>query len=270
MNNDRRFGEIIAGIFLLMLGASGMGDGSLWAILLLAGGIYLLARQFENNRRPEQVELPRRRSVDASPRTREADRPQESIYRHALESIAEAGLDPDETRVLPTDIGVMSFKDEDDPAIHRTRAVPDDIDYIQPFVQLRLPTRAVGRIRFEIIAADGETLFLREDEHQLERGRNLIMPAARLAIHDEQAMQGPWELRISADDMLLAVHRFDWQEPPEEVVRRHLRDDGEISSELRAAMAENRLEQISLDDLLADQEDETDEQPAAERRASRR
>ena len=56
--------------------------------------------------------------------------------------------------------------------------------------------------------------------------------------------------------MLLAVHDFGWQETATKAVRRNLTEDGEINSELRAALAENRLQKLSLDDLLADQDEE--------------
>lgn len=268
-NNNNRFSEIMVGIFMLMLGISFLGGGNaFWPMILLVMGIYLLTRQFEGGDRTSAI--PRTRSRQSSRADYEEQPEQashESIYRHALESIEAAGLDPDSAQVLPTDIGVMVFKDDGDPMIHRTRPIINDVDYIQPFVQLRLPTRAVGRIRFEIIDSDGQTLFLREDERQLERGRNLVMPGARLAIHDAQAMHGPWELHISADGMLLASHRFEWQESTSQVIRRHLSEDGEINNELRAALAENRLQQLSLDELLADQDEAIIEE---QRRRARR
>jgi hypothetical protein len=166
--------------------------------------------------------------------------------------------------VLATDIGVMAFKSDQDPVVYRTRDVPDDIDYLQPYVQLRLPTKAVGRIRFEILDAQGDRVFVHEEYHQLERGRNLITPAARMPIHDALSMDGPWELRVSADGTLLAVHEFGWDESATKVVRRHLSEDGEINSELRAALAENRLQDMSLDELLAFQDAE--ESQAEQRR----
>lgn len=143
--------------------------------------------------------------------------------------------------------------------VHRTRPVLDDVDYIQPFVQLRLPTKAVGKIRFEIVDTDGQILFIHEDYHELERGRNLLTPTARLPVHDAQAMHGPWQLRVTADGLPLATHTFEWQESESKTIRRHLTDDGEISSGLRVAMAENRLQKMSLDELLSYQDDSAEQ-----------
>lgn len=257
MPTNRRFNEILLGLFLLFIGASAVGVESPLFIFLAIAGLYLLVRQFETTRHRASREdyLP-----DEMLEEEDEQPARERIYRHALEAVKEAGLDPDQVRVLVTDIGVMAFKSDQDPVVYRTRAVPDDVDYIQPFVQLRLPTKAVGRIRFEIIDSDGQTLFVRDESHQLERGRNLLSPAARLPIHDAQAMHNAWELRVSADGVLLASHPFDWEETTTRVVRRHLSEDGEISSELRATLAENRLEKISLDDLLADQEEDASRQ----------
>jgi hypothetical protein len=156
--------------------------------------------------------------------------------------------------------------------IYRTRPVLDDVDYIQPFVQLRLPTRARGRIRFELVDSDGQTLFVHEEDHEFQRGRNLVVPAARLPIHDAHAMMGDWQLRITADGVLIADHRFAWQENTSKVIRRNLTADGELSNEVRAMVAENRLPHMSLDELLEPQEEprETDDADEAPRQAARR
>ena len=260
MSNNRRFSEIMLGLFLLFLGASALVEGgNVFMTVLVLAGIFMLVRQFENGRlnmRPNATTSSRRRYTPPSQEVNESDDQRRRIYQHALTAVEAAGHDPETVRVLATDIGVMAFKGDQEPVIYRTRDVLDDVDYIQPYVQLRLPTKAVGRIRFEIVDADGQTLFSREEHHQLERGRNLITPAARIPVHDAQALDGEWELRVSADDMLLAVHHFNWEESASRVVRRHLSEDGEISNELRAAMAENRLQELSLDELLDYSDDE--------------
>jgi hypothetical protein len=83
-----------------------------------------------------------------------------------------------------------------------------------------------------------------------------VTPAARLPIHDAHNMNGDWQLRVSADGVLLAVHPFGWQESTTKAIRRHLREDGELSNEVRAMLADSRLQKMSLDELLADQQTE--------------
>lgn len=267
---DDRSKEVLIGIVLLFIGLASMGAQAANAIALplIVIGLMMLFRQLEAQRRDttsadmarRQREVQVRRSSDYQP---QAGR--ERIYRHALAAIERAGIDPDEVSVLATDIGVIAFKGDDDRALHRTRPVLDDVDYIQPFVELRLPSKAEGRVRFEIVDSDGQTLLVAEDHHQFERGRNLVTPTRRLPIHDAQAMYGPWEMRVSADGVLLAVHQFAWEESTSKVVRRHLSEDGEISSALRVALDDSRLERVSLDDLLAEQETD-DQQSRAQRR----
>jgi hypothetical protein len=261
VDTNRRFVEVILALFFLFVGASALGIESPLFILLAIVGIYLLFRQFDASRQGSRMVEER----DYTGEEFEEQPARERIYRHALEAVKEAGLDPDQVRVLVTDIGVMAFKNDEDPVVYRTRDVPDDVDYIQPFVQLRLPTKAVGRIRFEIVDSYGQRLFVHEDNKQLEQGRNLVVPASRLPIHDALAIHNDWELRISADGVPLATHLFNWEETTTRIVRRHLSEDGEISSELRSTLAENRLEKMSLDDLLGYQDDESDSQQRSRR-----
>ncbi|NWG16698.1 MAG: hypothetical protein HXY41_08690 [Chloroflexi bacterium] len=252
---NRQFWEVLLGLLLLVIGLSAMAEGAFPLLLLVALGGYLLWRQYQSAQRDEMSDQ-LFEEVHSASRQSGA----ETVYAHALKAVERAGLDPNEVRVLPVDIGVMAFRGDADPTVFRTRPVPDDVDYVQPFVQLRLPTKATGRIKFEILDSDGQALFIHEDFHQLERGRNLITPAARLPIHDAQAMHNAWLLRISADGLTLATHRFEWQESNLNRVRRHLAEDGEISNELRAALTENRLNRISLDDLLSYQDDAEQQQ----------
>lgn len=274
---NRRFGEIALGILLVLFATSGLFGDSLVAIVIGLAGFFLIVRQMERSRNAinttRSADLGREMESILRSVEREAERKTptpraDQVYQHALDAVTEAGLDPLTTHVLPVDIGVMSFSGEQDPVIYRTRSIPDDVDYIQPFVQLRLPTNAVGRVRFEIIDSDGQVLFIHEDHHEFKRGRNLITPTARLPVHDAHNMRGNWQLRVSADGVLLAVHAFRWQESKAAAIRRHLRDDGELSSEMRAMMAESRLQRMSLDELLAGQFD-GEEREAGRRGASR-
>lgn len=271
MLGDDRSKDVVTGLILLFIGLAALNAqvATIIALPLIIIGLSMMLGRLETRRRdtPNWSERRRYSSTDTWARRASNDyQPlpgRERIYRHALTAIERAGHDPDEVSVLATDIGVIAFKG-DERFLHRTRPVLDDVDYIQPFVELRLPAKAEGRVRFEIVDCDGQTLLVAEDRHQLERGRNLVTPARRLPIHDAQATHGPWELRVSADGVLLAVHRFVWEESASKIVRRHLSEDGELSSALRVALSNSRLEPISLDALLADQE--MDEPPRQSQR----
>jgi hypothetical protein len=248
------------GLLLLIAGIAAIGGDQVVTLVLGIIGFYLLVRQFDRSQRlPWLTQESDEASMPAQPRA-------DQVYAHALDAVRHAGLDPAETHVLPIDIGVMAFSGDQEPVIYRTRPVMDDIDYLQPFVQLRLPTRAHGRVRFEISDSDGQILFIQEEDHEFQRGRNLISPAARLPIHDAHVMNGNWQLRITADGVVIAEHSFAWEESTTKVIRRHVREDGELSNEVRAMMAENRLQRMSLDELLSDQDIPEDEERRQESR----
>ncbi|MBZ0281392.1 MAG: hypothetical protein K8L97_11685 [Anaerolineae bacterium] len=271
MDSSRRFWEILIGLFLLVVGFGAFFQNAVSALIILGLGAFLLYRQLGNQAEVQSflnnLSQPRERPrySDESPEP-ERQSGAEKVYAHALRAVERAGLSPDDVRVLPVDIGMMVFRSDQDPVVYRTQPVPDDADYVQPFVQLRLPTKAVGRIKFEIVDSDGQVLFIHEDIKHLERGRNLVVPSARLPVHDAHVMHREWQIRISADGTPLATHAFGWQESDTRRVRRHLTEDGEISNEMRATLAENRLQKMSLDDLLEFQ-DEND--PAEQQRRAR-
>jgi hypothetical protein len=268
MNNgqiDRRFVELMAGLFLLLIAFAAGDAGIAWVFGM--AGLYLLFRQFNRSRaelggdrRFGMRGLGDRRqeraaSFDDTEPHMVTDEPSGTqIYAHALDAVRRAGIDPAQSPVLPIDLGLMAFRGNQQPALHRTRPVLDDADFVQPFVQLKLATRAAGKVRFEIVDSDGQLIFIHEDYHQLKPGLNLITPAARLPIHDAQAKHGDWLLRLSADGILLAEHRFAWLESTEKVIRRHVQVDGELSNEMRRLLDDSRPEKMSLDELLAEQE----------------
>jgi hypothetical protein len=270
-DSGQRFWPTALGGLLVLMGLLAFGEGFFPAFLLMGLGGYMLWQQYRqrsgsgsgdfNDLRETVSEWMSNTSRSAAPPDDEYDyedppsQPNmEKVYAHALKSVEQAGLNPDEAPVLVTDVGVIAFSGEEEQSVYRSLPVMDNVDYIQPYVQLRLPQKAVGKIKFEVIDSDGQRLFVWEEQHQLQRGRNLITPAARLPIHDAHPMHNRWKLRVSADGNLLAEHRFEWIESDSKRVRRHLSEDGEISNELRASLADNRLGKMSLDELLAQQD----------------
>jgi hypothetical protein len=259
---------LLAFILLMLAGVAFMNASALVVLILL--GLLFLVRQFDNNQVSSRsnssydydydYEDEQDYNLNRDPRQTTRQAQSDPVYRHALEAVQRAGHNPDAMQVLAVDVGVMAFKDTDEPTVFRTWSLPDDVDYIQPFVQLRLPSKASGRIKFEVVDASGKSVFIHEDVHNLERGRNFVMPAARLPIHDETDFNGQWGLKISADGVLLADHRFEFSEATNAAIRRHIGEDGEINTELRAVMAESRLPKMSLDELLQYQDEEDQQQ----------
>jgi len=271
--------EILLGLTLILLGVGSILDGFIIiGLLLLPMGIFLLARngapgrvwveqilKFLNDMADEffmivdggsnrsASALTTRERQQQSPPAAADDSPRQRIFKHALLALRLSGHDPDRIGILPVDIGLMAFSAHKMPEIYRTRSVPSDVDYIQPFIVLNLPTGAVGRVRFELIDADEEVVFIHEDIHDLEAGSTLISPAARLRMRDEYRLDGLWTLQVFTDNLLLATHLFNWDIQHQTYLRRHLRDDGELGPEIRIMLAESRLQRMSLEELLAPQ-----------------
>jgi hypothetical protein len=180
----------------------------------------------------------------------------DEAYAHAVDAARAAGLELSRTAVIPVDVGLVVYNPAGERSIHRTTPVDMDAAFVQPFVQLNMPTRAVGRLRYEIIDSDGQALFIHEDNQALERGVNLLTPAARLRTHSGMARSGDWRLLVSADGVRLIDHAFVWQEDARARLRRHLYDDGELTREARVLLEEEISgPSMSLDDLLGAQDD---------------
>ncbi len=256
---------------LLALGTVALLGNSFPVILVLLGLLFLV-RQFDSDSSRSNIssqsydvayDYEAQREDDYDDFEIFSQQPasaEQRVYRHALESVTRAGLDPDHVQVLAVDIGLLTTKDGDEPQIYRTWSLPDDIDYIQPFVQLRVPMEANGNIRFEIIDAVGDAVYIHEDTFKLTRGRNFLTPNTRMPLHDQMELDGKWGLRIIADGVTIADHRFEYAEATGASIRRHIGEDGEINTEMRAVMTENRQPKMSLDDLLAYQGDEGEEE----------
>jgi len=257
---------------LLALGAVALLGNSFPVILVLLGLLFLV-RQFDNDNVSSNLTQNYDYNYDYEEEYEEEEdyddfeifnqqpaSAEQRVYRHALESVTRAGLDPDDVAVLTVDIGLLTTKGDQEPQIYRTWSLPDDIDYIQPFVQLRVPQEATGSIRFEIIDSVGNAVYVHEDQFNLTRGRNFLTPNTRMPIHDQMELDGKWGLRVIADGMTIAEHRFEYSEATGANIRRHIGEDGEINTEMRAVMTENRIPRMSLDDLLAYQDDEDEQQ----------
>lgn len=255
--------KVVLGLVGVMLGVAVLSSASAQMLLILGiAGLAFFIREREKaqqGRRGRRGRLSDRELFDEHPVRPERSTYAEHIHPHAIQAARNAGNDPDDLPVLPTDIGMIAFVQDKAPTLYRSRDVPDDVDYVQPFVELRVPIDARGKVRFEIIDPRGRPVFVHEDYHDLRRGRNLISPSARMPVHDELETGDNWGLRILADGVLLAHHRYFW-EPAPEGIRQHIGEDGEISSELRAILAESRLQPMSLDDLLAAQDEEENNQ----------
>lgn len=241
------------GFLLITIGLASLGGEQALTLLLGLIGFYLIIQQFSRS----AAQIPPRDTVsqraDSASLRRAAE---EQASHHALRAARRAGVDLDRAAVLPVDIGLMAFDETGSAvALYQSSEVFEDFGgAVQPYIRLYLPRRAKGRIRFEIVDADGGIVFANEDAYALQPGINLISPPARLPLRDPAALRGRWELRVTADGVLIAVHPFRWSYERAMKPNLRLASDGEISPEHRDLLAEDQFESLSLDDLLADQE----------------
>lgn len=219
----------------------------------LEAGLQELGRQIERAATPASA------APAAKTRARRAQLVElsgDEAYAHAVDAARAAGLELSRTAVIPVDVGLIVYDPAGERSIHRTTPIDSKAAFVQPFIQLNMPTRAVGRVRYEIIDSDGQAVFIHEDDQALERGVNLLTPAARLRTHSGMARYGSWRLAVSADGVRLLDHSFGWQEDSRARLRRHLHEDGELTQEARL-LIEDEISGpgISIDDLLGAQDD---------------
>jgi hypothetical protein len=249
-------------IILLVVGAllfGGIFDSAALFVVFVIMAVVYLSNQSSDDADRDIIREARQRPAPRDERSAKRER----VHAHALTAVRRAGMNPDQLAVLPVDIGVIAIQEDKEPVIHRTWPVADDYDYLQPFVQVRVPQMAVGRVKFEFTDFYGQTVFVHEDRYQLERGRNLVIPSHRLPLHDMRDLEGRWSVRVYADGRLLAQHDFNWESTDAPDYDRHIGEDGEINSELRALLAESRLGRMSIDELLEEQD--SDDAQAASR-----
>ena len=247
--------RFLFGLLLVYSGGSALleDEGGLLMWLLVGLGIKLMAGSRQRREaQADAVVAPARPERAARPARRQRQR---QIAGHAALAVRNAGHDPEAMSLRVSDIGVFAICHGRETLVHRVQSVRDDVDYIQPWVALRVPTAAAGTLRFEIRDADDRLHFQRDRTLQLRAGENLVSPAARMPVHDALLTEGDWQLCVYADGSLLAAHSFFWVEADESLdeprLRAHLREDGEMSDELQRAFAESSQEQNrSLDELL--------------------
>jgi hypothetical protein len=222
-------------------------------------------RRYPLDERPERRTPASRGSARQRPATTILDNGL-AAYTHALRAARAAGLGVD-AAIVPIDLG---FKVMTDTALSLVREEPitRDADSVQPYVRLYLEREAHGLLRFEMIDADGQRLFLHDTLVTLARGEHLVSPSSRLRVLDSFNFSGPWTLRVYADSVLLAEHVWSWGATRREKIQSAVTHDGEIHAEARARLEETDLfDRVSLEDLLADQ-DSAEQDAAARRRAA--
>jgi hypothetical protein len=196
----------------------------------------------------------RTRSAAKSKRSR---RPKRAVPGNmaARQAMRRAGYQGGEEYVEVTDVGLLTYRHSDEPKMIRYSDVLVDTHFLRPFIELWLPYRSRGTVRFELLDSAGRLRYVDEAEYDLERGDNVLLPSTWLPLRGKTIPPGRWHLQVMAGDTLLAVHPFGWQPVGGGELQPYIASDGEISPALQQALRARSREAVSLSDLLADQED---------------
>ncbi len=188
-------------------------------------------------------------------RTRPRTSRDHGVSQAAQAAMQRAGYQGGEAYVGVTDIGLLAYRSNDEPKLLRYGEVMADTTFLRPFIELWLPYVARGLVRFELTDGQGRLRYADESHYELEQGTNTLLPGTWLPLQDRAPDSGQWKLRVMAGNTLLAVHTFGWQAVGGGEIQRYAASDGEISPSLQQALRAHSQQPVSLDDLLAGQEE---------------
>ncbi|MBN1679358.1 MAG: hypothetical protein JW966_03650 [Anaerolineae bacterium] len=177
------------------------------------------------------------------------------ITRAAAVAMRQAGYESGPAYVQITDLGLLTYRNPEEPKLVRYGDVMMDTRFLRPFVELWLPYAATGMVRLEIQDSEKRIRYADEAEYDLEQGKNMVLPNTWLPLEGKSTLSDDWTLRVLSSDTLLAQHRFGWRRVGGGALHRYVANDGEISPELRQAAQASARQAVSLDELLSDQEE---------------
>lgn len=190
-----------------------------------------------------------------SKRSRRTRRTMPANNRAAQQAMQRAGYQGGDEYVEVADIGLLTYRHSDEPKMVRYGDVLVDTHFLRPFIELWLPYRSRGMVRFEFVDSAGRLRYVDEAEYDLEPGDNVLLPSTWLPLRGKTIAPGEWRLQVTAGGTLLAVHPFGWQPVGGGELQPYIASDGEISPALQHALRARAREAVSLSDLLSDQEE---------------
>lgn len=209
-------------------------------------GLFSIAEGQSGRSAPQQ----RTRSYPSTP---PASRRSARVNTAAKDAMRRAGYAADNAYVNVTDIGLLAYRETDDPRLVRYNEVWADTDYLRPFVVLSVPHQARGMVRLEISDDEDRVRYADETRYDLQPGENTLLPGTWLPLRGKSLPTEPWTLNVTVGETLLAAYQFGWQEVGGEL-QQYIEADGEISPELQQALRERSDQAMSLSQLLSDQE----------------
>lgn len=177
---------------------------------------------------------------------------QQQLAKIGLQAMRNAGYEASHLRV--TDIGLLTYRTPNQPKIVRMTPVHTDTRYLRPFVEMSGSQRGETLVSLELFDDHDKPYFVGEIRARLA-GKTRLVPQTWLPLADLEAPIGRWWIVVRVNGMVMAAHPFTWVALHDNDILNQLRNDGEINDELRQAVRAGKFRPMSLDELLADQEE---------------
>ncbi len=235
-----------------------------WSTVTLGVVLAVLLRGFQHDLpppSPPQKSIPRLRGVQP-PRTRSRSTPEpvilpepplSTVYPHVHEAMIRAGYPPNHANLTVYDVGVLAIDDQRATTAHRADTISETADALQPFIVLHASTAAGGMIRFVMTTPAGDVLYEKTAQVQLKAGETRITAAKLLPVR-ERPPEGRLILKVYIESTPIAEILIQWLAPPSDVIKQHLRADGELQPGVDDALNQlidaDGIDTISLNELL--------------------
>ncbi len=205
-----------------------------------------------------QNQGPRRRPPSSRPRTERRTVPRESaesIRRRVTQAaLSRAAVEPNSLPYTLTDLGVL-VQEGNTPRLVRDLPIPMDTPYLRPFVEITSPHEMQLPVILQIMDAQRKVIY-RDGGVYAVNGKTVILPPTQLSLKDKDIdPRQRWSVWVMVDEVPFAIHPFMWEADLEEkVILREVASDGEITDRLRQIVEDADMSEVSLNDLLADQQ----------------
>ena len=154
-----------------------------------------------------------------------------------------------------TDIGLLSYRTPENPIITRTKPVVTDARWLRPFAEIEGNLLRGAHITMRIIDSRGNILF-EDNQSGAFAFRTRFVSENWLPLETvHSSRRGRWSVVVYINAQLIGIHQFEWANIGGDEILDQLHTDGEITPELQDAVKNGKFRRMSLDELLADQED---------------
>lgn len=154
-----------------------------------------------------------------------------------------------------TDIGLLAYRDRNTSKVVRNTPIVTDTRYLRPFAEISASQRMNAQVTLALLDSSGQPVFIDKNSYLLHPKPTHLVTKTWLPLENLVHSGGSWSLVVEVNDLPLAIHRFGWVGLANNDIVEQLSNDGELSAELRQAVKTGHFRRMSLDELLADQEE---------------